>query len=172
MLLVVLGAGAYYDIREKRVPNRWVVLGIVSGILLGIIHPDGPLETAAFWIVPLRFFLRFIIITALFFLLFLCRMIGAGDIKLAALICSYLGFKAGALAIGSGFFIGAILSLIKMVKTRSFLVRFSHLLAYIRRTIHTGKILPYYVPVRDGGDGVIPLGACLFFGTLICLVMY
>lgn len=172
-LLFILGAGAYYDIREHRIPNRWVVLGIASGIFLGIVQQgQGQFWGAdVLWVVPVRFFLRFFIVTAVFFLLFLCRMIGAGDIKLAALICGYLGLKAGALAVGAGFLIGAIWSLFKMMGKRSFLKRFSHLLAYIRQVIQTGKVMPYYIPARDGQDGVIPLGACLFLGTLVYIIL-
>lgn len=172
MLLFILGAGAYYDIREQRIPNRWVVLGIVSGILLGIVQSGQLWGAEAFWVVPLRFFLRVFITTAVFFPLFLCRMIGAGDIKLAALIYGYLGFKAGALSVGSGFLIGALWSLFKIMRKGSFLMRFSHLLAYIRQVIHTGKVMPYYIPARDGQEGVIPLGVCLFLGTLVYIIVF
>lgn len=118
------------------------------------------------------FVLRLGIVTAAFFLLFLCRMIGAGDIKLAALICGFLGLRAGALAVGSGFLIGAFWSFIKMAERGILFTRLSCLLAYIRRVFQTGKLTTYYDPVRDGYDVVIPLGLCLFLGTLGSMVLW
>ena len=51
-------------------------------------------------------------------------------------------------------------------------MRFYHLLAYIRQVIYTGKVMPYYIPARDGQDGVIPLGVCLFLGTLVYIIVF
>ncbi|HBE86675.1 MAG TPA: prepilin peptidase [Lachnoclostridium sp.] len=159
ILLLILGAGAFYDVREHRIPNWLVLSGIVLGILLEIPGSKNPFG-------GLLFLLRLVIVTGIFFLLFLCRMIGAGDIKLTALICGFLGLKAGALAVGLGFLIGAVWSFFKMAGSGSFFVRLSCLLAYIRHVFQTGKLTTYYDPVRDGYDMVIPLGLCLFLGTL------
>ena len=159
ILLLILGAGAFYDVREHRIPNWLVLSGIILGILLEFSEQEKPLES-------LMFLLRLIIVTGGFFLLFLCRMIGAGDIKLTALICGFLGFRTGALAVGLGFLIGAFWSFIKMAGSGSFFARLTCLLAYIRRVFQTRKLTTYYDPVRDGYDMVIPLGLCLFLGTL------
>jgi prepilin peptidase CpaA len=159
ILLLILGAGAFYDVREHRIPNWLVLSGIILGILLEIPGPENPFG-------GLMFLLRLVIVTGIFFLLFLCRMIGAGDIKLTALICGFLGFRAGALAVGLGFLIGAFWSFIKMAGSGSLFARLSCLLAYIRHVFQTGKLTIYYDPVRDGYDMVIPLGLCLFLGTL------
>lgn len=110
-------------------------------------------------------------VSALFFPLFICRMIGAGDIKLAALICGYSGFAGGASAIGLGFLIGAFWSFLKMMVKGSFHERFCHLAAYIRRIYHTKTITAYYDKARDGTEAVIPLGVCLFFGTMAFIMM-
>ncbi|MDR0922793.1 MAG: A24 family peptidase [Hungatella sp.] len=163
VLLLILGAGAFYDVREHRIPNWLVISGIILGILLEISGSEKPLG-------GLLFLLRLIIVTGIFFLLFLCRMIGAGDIKLAALICGFLGFREGALAVGLGFLTGAFWSFIKLAGSGSLFSRLSCLLAYIRRVFQTGNLTTYYDPVRDGYDVVIPLGLCLFLGTLGSMV--
>ncbi|SEU02922.1 prepilin peptidase [Lacrimispora sphenoides] len=159
ILLLILGAGAFYDVREHRIPNWLVLSGIILGILLEIPGPENPFG-------GLLFLLRLVIVTGIFFLLFLCRMIGAGDIKLTALICGFLGLRTGALAVGLGFLIGAFWSFIKMAGSGSLFTRLSCLLAFIRHVFQTGKLTIYYDPVRDGYDMVIPLGLCLFLGTL------
>ncbi|WP_313152457.1 A24 family peptidase [Lacrimispora sp.] len=163
ILLLILGVGAFYDVREHRIPNWLVLSGIILGILLEIPGPENSLG-------GLLFLLRLVIVTGIFFLLFLCRMIGAGDIKLTALICGFLGLKAGALAVGLGFLIGAFWSFIKLAGSGILFTRLSCLLAYIRHVFQTGNLTTYYDPDRDGYDVVIPLGLFLFLGTLGSMV--
>ena len=158
-MLLILGAGAYFDVRKHRIPNWLVLSGIIIGLLFEIFE-SGKLMGS------LLFSLRLVAVTGAFFLLFLCRMVGAGDIKLAALICGFLGLRAGALAVGAGFLIGAFWSFIKMAERGILFTRLICLLAYIRHIFQTGKFTTYYDPVRDGYDVVIPLGLCLFLGTL------
>ena len=171
ILLPVLAAGACCDIRENRIPNWWVVVSLISGILLCALESGAAKDGRIFFREGGLFLLRMAAVCAVFFVFFICRMIGAGDIKLAALICGYLGLKAGAEAIGFGFLIGALWSLFILAVKGTFLQRFSCLLAYIRRIYHTKEITAYYCPDSDGTDGVIPLGVCLFFGTAVFLLL-
>ena len=115
ILLLVLAAGAYYDVREHRIPNWWVAISMVCGILLAMVESGVPPETAVYLKEGGLFLARMLAVTALFFPLFFFRMIGAGDVKLAALICGYSGLTAGAVAIGLGFLIGAFWSFLKMM---------------------------------------------------------
>ncbi|WP_394524402.1 prepilin peptidase [Lacrimispora sp. JR3] len=170
ILLFFLGAAAYFDVREHRIPNWWVFLGMSNGMVLAIFQAGSPSADFLLLKAPFWFLLRMLAATAVFFLFFLCRMIGAGDIKLAALICGYLGFRTGSASIGAGFLIGAFWSLIKMAGKGSLLYRLSCFLTYIRYVFQTGKITAYYHPDRDGYDMVIPLGPCLFLGTFITIV--
>ncbi|WP_455437861.1 prepilin peptidase [Hungatella hathewayi] len=171
ILLLVLAAGAYYDVREHRIPNWWVAVSAVCGILLSMVESGAPPGPAAYLKECGLFLARMLTVSALFFPLFICRMIGAGDIKLAALICGYSGLAGGASAIGLGFLIGAFWSFLKMMVKGSFHERFCHLAAYIRRIYHTKTITAYYDKARDGTEAVIPLGVCLFFGTMAFIMM-
>ena len=121
------------------------------------------------WWPAFLFMLRFLAVAVLFFPLFRLRMIGAGDIKLMALMCGCLGMLQGGFAIVYGFILGAAMSLIKLLVQGSLRVRLSYLSAYIRRFIHTKEIVAYYNPSRDGYESTIPLGLCLFLGTLVYL---
>ncbi len=170
-MLFILGTGAFYDVREHRIPNWWVLSGAVTGVLLGILESERTMGSLVFLKVPIVFFVRFAVVTAVFFIFFVCRMIGAGDIKLAALICGYLGLKAGAVAVGYGFLIGAFWSFIKMAARGCLIRRLSCLLAYIRHVFLTGNLTEYYNPERNGYDAVIPLGMCLFLGTFVSMIV-
>lgn len=167
MVLVILAGGAVYDLREHRIPNWWVFGG--AGIGLGILWwlSMGNVERA--WEVPVWFLVRCIVTVAVFFPLFYVRMIGAGDIKLMAVICGFLGPWNGSLAIVYGFLIGAAMSLIKMLVQRTLFRRLNYLYAYIRRLILTKEVTAYHDPSRDGYTHTIPFGLCLFLGALVYL---
>lgn len=168
---MVLAAGAYYDVREHRIPNWWVVVSMICGILLSIVESGAPPDAAVYLREGGLFLARMLAVAALFFPLFICRMIGAGDIKLAALICGYSGIAAGAASIIMGFLIGAFWSFLKMMVKGSLHERFGHLTAYIRRIYQTKKITAYYDFARDGAEAVIPLGVCLLFGTMAFIMI-
>lgn len=167
ILLFVLGAGAWFDFQEHRIPNWWIGFGVGLGLILSFFNLGIPVSALDSLFTSLGFLFRFIVVIAFFFILFVFRMIGAGDIKLAAIICGYLGFKAGGMAVFLSFLFGAFWSLLKMVRRGSFSERFFFLYSYIRNTFQTGKITAYYDSDRDGYDPVIPLGVCLFWGTLV-----
>lgn len=163
IVLVTLAGGAVYDLRDHRIPNWWVFgcgglgLGIEWWISVG--GADSP------WQIPVWFLVRLLVTTVVFFPLFYARMIGAGDVKLMALICGFLGFWDGSLSIVYGFLIGAAMALIKMLVQRNLLKRLNYLYAYIRRLILTKEVTAYHDPSRDGYAHTIPFGLCLFLGT-------
>ena len=113
---------------------------------------------------------RMALVCMIGFPFFVLRMTGAGDIKVMGLIAAFLGIQDGIPAIGAGLCLGAVLALGKMLHQGSIGQRFSYLSAYIRRVIQTRRMEDYYNPQRDGYDPVIPLGACLFAGTLFTVL--
>lgn len=167
LLAVVLLGGAWYDVREQRIPNWWCVCACVCG--LGITWQMSPAGgrtgQTAFYMARLG------AVTALWFPLFHLRMIGAGDVKLMALIAGYLGFKAGACVILYGFFIGAFLAFLKMLIYKNLYQRLRYFFAYIRRLFLTREAVPYYRASRDGKHVVIPLGLCLLGGCVWYMVL-
>ena len=162
LLLVTLTVGAWYDIREHRIPNWWCVLACVCG--LGITWLRAP-AGEGIWLSAL-YIVRLLTITAVWFPLFCLRMIGAGDVKLMALTAGFLGFRPGANVILYGFFIGAVLAFLKMLVYRNLHQRLVFFFAYIRRLFLTKEPLPYYQASRDGKSAVIPLAACLLAGYM------
>ncbi len=110
------------------------------------------------------YLLRVFLCAAVLFPLFVLRMIGAGDIKLMAVMTGFLGWGNGLRAIFYGCVAGAILALAKLLRQRILLQRLNYLFAYIRRLILTKEIVPYYRIERDGYGVVIPFAFCLFAG--------
>ena len=160
LLLVILAVGAWFDIREQRVPNWWCILACAAGVCLTWQTAAGK---GSVW--PLLLYTaRLLVVAAVWFPLFRLRMIGAGDVKLMALIVGFLGFGTGVPVILYGFFIGAVLAFLKMLICRNLRQRLTFFFAYIRRLFLTKEVLPYYQAARDGKNAVIPLAACLLGG--------
>lgn len=160
-----LSVGSLYDMKYYRVPNWWAAAGAVLGIGLDIFSGQGPPWSAAV------FLLRAAAVVTVFFILFCCRMIGAGDIKLMALICGYLGLKTGAGAIACSFLAGAVWSLFRLIRLRILLKRLFYFTAYIRQVFTTGMIAEYYNPQSDGYEAAIPFALCLTVGTFFRTVL-
>ena len=157
LLLVILLGGAWYDIREQRIPNWWCMSALGAGFVLTWLGA-GPREGV---LQCLCYMARIGIVVTVWFPLFRLRMIGAGDVKLMALMAGYLGLWTGGFAILYGFFIGAILAFLKMLACRNLQQRLIYFFAYIRRLFLTREAVPYYQASRDGKGVVIPMGFCL-----------
>lgn len=167
LVLVILFGGACYDMKEHRVPNWWVVSAVLCGLGLCILDAqEGQEMLAVFWYTA-----RLAAVTAVMFPLFVLRVMGAGDIKMMAVITGCLGFPAGIKVIVCGFLIGAVLALVKMLIQKNLFKRLNYLAAYIRRLFLTKEIVPYYVAERDGKQAVIPFTLCLFFGYLWYMIL-
>jgi prepilin peptidase CpaA len=167
LVLVILFGGACYDMKEHRVPNWWVISAMLCGLGLCILTAAQGQELPA----VLRYMARLMAVTAVLFPLFRFRVMGAGDIKMMAVITGCMGFAAGIKAIACGFLIGAVLALVKMLIQKSLFKRLAYLTAYIRRLFLTKEIVPYYVAGRDGNQAVIPFTLCLFLGYLWYMMM-
>ena len=97
------------------------------------------------------------------------RMVGAADVKLAALIVSWLGVGRGCSGLGAGMVLGALWSLGRLFRKGELLLRLRQLARYGGSCLKDRTIRPYERWIRDGDQAVIPLGACLALGTILTL---
>lgn len=161
-LMICLAAAGFWDVKARRIPNRWIYLWYFFGF--GVYACSG-------WLAALGYLVRSAVAVGLLFLLFLCRMMGAGDVKCIALICGYLGFSDGALVAASGMMIGALWSLGKLIHGNLAGERMGYLLAYFRRVFQERRITAYYVPERDGREVTVPLALCLLLGLIYVIFL-
>jgi len=103
---------AVWDVREYRIPNGCLAVSLVSGAaaafgVSGAAFGGMAASSAGglpFSIVVLSgFLIRFLMVVALGFPVYRWGMIGAGDVKMAAVLAAWLGFKDGAAGINAGF---------------------------------------------------------------------
>ena len=113
-----------------------------------------------------EFFLPWLAVTVLFFPLFLFRMMGAGDVKLMALISGFSGWHQGFSIIFSGLFLAALASLFKLLYQGTLIRRISYFSAYIRQVFQTKTIIAYYEPERDGCENTLPMAVFFLAGAL------
>ena len=146
LLMGILCPAVVMDLRKGRIDNRWILLSAAAGLLVQIRMrgPEGALYAAA------GFSTAFTVL----FVLFVFRMLGAGDIKLFCALGTVLG-PAGILKCIAGAFIaGAAIALIRMVSARIFRERFLYLFHYIQNTLSEGKIRPYIKPGLDRPENI------------------
>ncbi len=162
-LMFCLAGAGLWDLWARRVPNRWLTFWFVIGF--------GCFALSS-WLAVAGYLVRCAVTVSVFFLFFLCRMMGAGDIKCMALICGYLGFASGVFVIITGMVVGACWSLTKLLYHRQLWERFGFLSAYFRRIFQEKRWIAYYVPGRDGREVTLPLVFCLFWGFCVFLLVY
>ena len=104
---------------------------------------------------------------AVFYTLFLCRMLGAGDIKLMALCTGILGMGAGLQVIFSGLFLAALQAAGMIWRQGSLWTRMERIGTFIVRSGREGKLLEY--PGREDKRNTLRLGPWLFLGYCIWL---
>lgn len=191
LLLPFLAAATWYDWRERRIPNWVTVLGLAVGLAAGAavaawvggggaggvgaggagvgvggagvggagVGVGGVVLGLA---VGLARALAAVLLTGGLYLL---RMVGAGDIKLMAMIVGCLGFRRGGAGILAGLCLGAVWSLVKLVRCGILPARLRYFADYVQRYVETGRAAPYYRKGEDGEELVIPLGACIAAGS-------
>lgn len=104
---------------------------------------------------------------AVFYTLFLCRMLGAGDIKLMALCTGLLGMGPGLLVIFTGLFLAALRAAGMIWQQGSLWMRMKRIGTFIIRSGREGKLLEY--PGREDKLNILRLGPWLFLGYCIWL---
>ena len=158
-----MAAAAAGDIREYRISNRYLGFALIAGISGALTWGEGSMAERSLF--AAGFMIRLITVVILGFPIYRRGMIGAGDVKLAALFTAWLGVRDGLKALAIGFILGAVLALFKMLRHGSMVKRFLYLSAYIRHSFQSRMMEIYYDPSRDGREAVIPLGACFFVGA-------
>ena len=197
IFMIYLAVCAGWDRRTRRIPNGLTVLGLAGGMMMvgmqgmwtaaglhgvgvaaglhGAEAADGlqGVQTAtavqAWAFAAMAAFGRAVIAVAAGMCLYRFRVIGAGDVKLAAVIVAWLGFAEGGAGIFAGLCLGAVWSLGRLARRRILWKRFSYLAGYVRDYLATGKIAAYYNRGRDGDEAAIPLGVCLAVGTVVVM---
>ena len=108
LLIVIVSMAVYWDIRCWRIPNIIIVFGFIHGYIITAIR-IGPRNGLIFSLIGTAIPIVSLII------LFLIKALGAGDIKLLAVIGTFVGSDV-VRVIEYSFFAGGVISLIYLLR--------------------------------------------------------
>ncbi len=148
------------DIKTCRISNRL----IVSGLFLGLFIQIGEYGIKGIGI----FTINASIPVILFYLMFLARVLGAGDIKLFSVISSIWNFKIMCMTIGAGFLAAAVISLCKLIYNHNLYSRLCIFRDYLYQFMISGK-LKKYPRESDGKQNFIHFSVAILIGFLTAL---
>ena len=116
------------DLRTDRIPNGFIFLGAVIGILGGWLCHVNPLQSV------FSMLLAFL----LMYPLFMIGALGAGDVKVLMMIGSFMGTGELLTVVVSTFVIGSVFSLIKLLMEHNGRERICYFLSYVSEVARTG----------------------------------
>lgn len=159
-LLILLLLAAVSDVRTGRISNRLILTGLCMGFFYRI-WEEGP--------VGIFIFLIHVTIPVIFlFLLFLMRVLGAGDIKLFSIISGICSFGEWTGCLAAAFVIGAILAVMKMIYFRNFGFRIMCFGIYIRTILMERSFYPYPFGAKER-ENTIHFSIAILMGYLVSL---
>ncbi len=179
-LVCLLLLAVRMDLRSYKISNHLILIGIITGFLFDV-YEYGQ-AGISLWLPGI------LLPVILLFPLFIIKALGAGDIKLFSVIGSFYGAAYVLKSIAAAFILGAVMSLIYLIKYKMVFYRFRHLFNYIRTSITSftnhcttmdtpGKVTdkypipePYYNRDRDGSQGVIHFSIAVTGAVLLQII--
>ena len=104
------------------------------------------------------------------YVLFYFKMLGAGDIKLLSVIGGMCGIGFLKSVLFVSLFVGAVLSLVQMLRLKQLQIRFLYFFKYVTEMIETKQYEPYYKPERDGTKCIIRYSIPIGIAVCVCLL--
>lgn len=164
LTLLLLSMAVGMDIRSCRISNRLIVTGLFLGFLI---------QVEQYGVRGMGIFIMNVSVPViLLYLLFLMRVLGAGDIKLFSVISSIWNVKVVCITIAAGFITGAFLALCKLICQHSLCSRLSVFRDYIYQILIT-KTIKKYPRESQGKQNIIHFSVAILIGFIIaCEVVY
>jgi len=169
VLACLLSVAVWYDLKFHRIPNKLILIGILLGVLANALLPQGSgyagyVSGALGWADSLRGLGMGFVVLLPFYLL---RAMGAGDVKLMAMVGAFLG-PAGVLgAIVFTFLAGGVMAIAVVIRTKKFrrlMQNYKYMYLGSMIKISTGK-----APVMDDmpeSVGKLPYAVAIGVGTM------
>lgn len=151
------------DIRSSKISNRLILGGLVTGLLIQVME-CGVRGIGVF-------FINVSIPVILFYLLFLMRVLGAGDIKLFSVIGGIWNLKMLFMVIIVSFLAAAGISFCKMLYHRNFISRLSVFGTYVRQTVFCGRLQKYPME-SEGKQHIIHFSITILIGFIMALEVF
>lgn len=162
IVLILLCLSLISDIKTYKIKNKLVFTFMTMGIAINTMI--GGLEGLKFSLLGLA--------TPIFvlFILYVLRMLGAGDIKLFAAIGSIMGLQFVTSSMIYSFISGGAIGVIVILSRKNAFERFKYLWLYLKNIFLSKSIQPY-TDFNDKEDkGKFRFAYAIFIGTIITIV--
>jgi prepilin peptidase CpaA len=164
VILLFLSGATLFDFFKKRIPNLYIIAGMAISLIRVFIISNG--QEMEKWMYGL------IWPTGALFILFIARVLGAGDIKIIAVVSSIVPTDWAFLFIAITFVTAGIYSMTVMIFKGELLRRLFVLGDYLNEIAVQRKILHY--PKEEAESGKIRMAPFMFlsafFTELIVLI--
>lgn len=165
LLIGLVTLAAIIDLRSRRIPNLLIATGLIVALLANLwLEPDTAWKTCG---------LGMLTGFALFLPLYLMRGMGAGDVKLMAMVGAFLGPSAIIRVTLITFIVGGVLTLVVAARNGSLRLLLANL-----RTMLTGSLIKstvlHQMPTIDAASasaGKMPYGVAIALGTFTYLAL-
>lgn len=178
----MLGIACFFDYKKGRIPNKLIVLGVVAAVTGILVRAfissgmDGTAEGRGVLFLALAVkgvfvaMVRAFGVVAVFYLLFMLGMLGAGDVKLCAVAVLFLDLRQSILFLATGFLMAAAVSTGKMLFCGNLRERMSYFFSYVTEIVRTGKVVPYFREelALVEKKAVVHMAGPMLAGLMIC----
>ena len=176
LLLLLVAASGFFDLKERKIPNKITFTGILIGILFNIITGG--------WMGLLQSLLGMFAGLAIFFLPFVMGGMGAGDVKLMGAIGALMGWKFSFMTALYSAIVGGIMVLIHLLYTgklretmkKMLYVLINLLLQVFIRLGYNETVYKAHEKYSKNGQDYkkiyIPYGVAIAGGTVLVLIAY
>ncbi len=148
-MTVILTASSVSDLYKYKIPNRWILIGWLSGLFFRLYESGISGMGEGIFCVAVSILLLWP--------LFMIRGIGAGDVKLLSVISCYYGlgfwYETGIVFL----IFAGVVSIVQILKEKILRKRFQYFIHYV---LYDRKS-KYYMSERDGNAMTIPLAPLL-----------
>lgn len=168
ILMLLLAGAAISDYRSRRIPNWLVLSGITFGVIYNTVLPPSSHDNILFPLAGIGLGLL------LFLPLYLASAIGAGDVKLVAMVGAFLGpgetFHAALASMIVGGVLGVLVVLVRGTAPRMF--RNLASLFQMGFLDAVGGSAPSLRINDSASAGKLPYGVAIAIGTIGYLVLH
>lgn len=163
LLAGFLLAAALSDIATRKIPNRLILIGIAAGWLAQAFLPDGEGVISALKGMVFGF--------GLFLPLYLVRVMGAGDVKLMAMVGCFSGSPAILGIALCSVLAGGVLSLVLALKMQVFRQMLGNVKTMLFASLNPATKQPIRVEMAASRSvGTLPYALAIAAGTVIYFI--
>lgn len=141
VIFILLAAAVIMDFQYDKIFNEWILITLITGLSYrawtgGV---SGTVQAVIYMTIPFM----------LLYPLFMIGGLGAGDIKLLAVISCFFTLRQIFSCLIITFLIGAVFSFLKMLAEGNLLQRMEYLLSYIHDVFRSGEWKLYETDIQE-----------------------